>query len=70
MIFNIDACEILRFSSEIKACISLWLHSINIITTENIKIVIIWWLDVQPPVQSVPITTNVVSSNLVHGEVY
>jgi hypothetical protein len=49
---------------------SLWLHSINIITTENIKIVIIWWLDVQPPVQSVPITTNVVSSNLVHGEVY
>ena len=25
--------------------------------------VIIWWLDLQLPMQSVPITTNVVSSN-------
>ena len=31
---------------------------------------IVWWLDFQLPVQSVPITTNVVSSNPVHGEVY
>ena len=31
---------------------------------------IIWWLGFQLPVQSVPITTNVVSSNSVHGEVY
>jgi hypothetical protein len=30
----------------------------------------IWWLGFQLPVQSVPITTNVVSSNPVHGEVY
>jgi hypothetical protein len=28
------------------------------------------YLDLQLPVQSVPITTNVVSSNPVHGEVY
>ena len=28
------------------------------------------WLDLQLPVQSVPITTKVVSSNPVHGEVY
>ena len=27
-------------------------------------------LDLQLPVQSVPITTQVVSSNLIHGEVY
>jgi hypothetical protein len=27
-------------------------------------------LDLQLPMQSVPITTNVVSSNPVHGEVY
>ena len=27
-------------------------------------------LDLQLPVQSVPITTNVVNSNLVHGEMY
>jgi hypothetical protein len=27
-------------------------------------------LDLQLPVQSMPITTNVVSLNLVHGEVY
>jgi len=32
--------------------------------------VIVWYLDLQLPVQSVPITTKVVSSNPVHGEVY
>ena len=31
---------------------------------------IVWQLDVQLPVQSVPITTDVVSSNLDQGEVY
>ena len=30
---------------------------------------IISWLDLQLPVQSVPITTNVVNSNLVHGSI-
>jgi hypothetical protein len=34
-------------------------------------ILIVWLLDLQLPVQSVPIiTTKVVSSNLAHGEVY
>ena len=33
-------------------------------------VVVIVWLDLQLPMQSVPITTNVVSSNPVHGEVY
>jgi hypothetical protein len=32
--------------------------------------VIVWSLDLQPPVQSVSITTNIMSSNPVHGEVY
>ena len=32
--------------------------------------VIVWQLDLQLPIQSVPITTKVVSSNLVHGDVY
>ena len=32
--------------------------------------VIVWQLDLQLHVQSVPITTKVVSSNPVHGEVY
>ena len=31
---------------------------------------IVWWLDLQLHVQSVHITTKVVSSNPVHGEVY
>jgi hypothetical protein len=37
-----------------------------------VMVVIIWQLDIQLPVQSVhmPITTNVVSLNPVHGEVY
>ena len=33
-------------------------------------VVIVWFLDLQLPVQSVPMTTKVVSSNSVHGEVY
>jgi hypothetical protein len=33
-------------------------------------VVIIWQLDFQLPVQSVPITTKVVSLNPVHCEVY
>ena len=32
--------------------------------------VIVWKLDLQLPMQSVPITTDVVSSNLDQGEVY
>jgi hypothetical protein len=32
--------------------------------------VIAWLLDLQLPMQSVPITTDVVSSNPVQGEVY
>ena len=31
---------------------------------------IVWLLDLQLPVQSMPITTKVVSSNPVHGKVY
>ena len=33
-------------------------------------VMIVWWLDLQLPVQSVPITTKVVSSKPVHSEVY
>ncbi len=33
-------------------------------------VVIVWWLDLQLTMQLVPITTNVVSSNPAHGEVY
>ena len=33
-------------------------------------VVIVWQLDLQLPVQSVPIATKVVSSNPVHDEVY
>jgi hypothetical protein len=33
-------------------------------------VVLAWKLDLQLPVQSVPITTKVMSSNPVHGDVY
>ena len=33
-------------------------------------VMIVWLLDLQLPVHSVPITTKVVSSNPVHREVY
>jgi hypothetical protein len=35
-----------------------------------IVVVIVWYLDLHLPMQSVPITTKVVSLNPVHGEVY
>ena len=35
-----------------------------------VVVVIIWKVDLQLPVQSVPITINVVSFNPAHGEVY
>jgi hypothetical protein len=41
----------------------------NILNTFSETVVIVW-LDLQLPIQSVPITTKVVSSNPVHGEVY
>jgi hypothetical protein len=33
-------------------------------------VVIIWWLDIQLPVQSVPITNKVESLNPIHDKVY
>ena len=33
-------------------------------------VVIVWYMDLQLPVQSVPINTKVVRSNSIHGEVY
>ena len=33
-------------------------------------VMIVWYLDLQLPVQSVPITTKVVSSNPIHSKVY
>ena len=35
----------------------------------TIVVIIVWWFDLQLPMQSVPITTKV-SLNPVHGEVY
>jgi len=47
---------------------------LQIHTTKSVfpkaRVVIEWQLELQLPMQSVPITTNVVSSNPVHGELY
>jgi len=42
----------------------------NSSTIEAVMFVNVWWLDLQLPVQSVHITSNVVSSNPTHGEVH
>ena len=42
----------------------------NLLSAGAVVAVIEWELDIQLHVQSVPITTNVVSSNPAHGEVY
>jgi hypothetical protein len=36
----------------------------------TVVVVILWWFDLKILIQSVPITTKVVSSNAAHGEVY
>jgi hypothetical protein len=38
------------------------------ISTGVVVVMIVWLLDLQLPMQSVPITTNVVSSNPARGE--
>ena len=38
--------------------------------TKNLGVVMVWQFDLQLPVQSVPITTKIVSLNAIHGEVY
>ena len=48
---------------------SIWLVICNFIIKGPLVVVIAWYLDLQLPVQSVPIMIKVVSSNLVHGEV-
>jgi hypothetical protein len=45
-------------------------YHIYVRTWGAIVVVIVWLLDLQLPVQSMPITTEAVSSNPVHGEVY
>jgi hypothetical protein len=39
-------------------------------TPGAVMVVFVWQMELQLPVQSVPINTNVVSSNLDQGEVY
>ena len=46
------------------------LHLIQKVVCGAVVVVIVWQLDLQLPMQPVPITTDVVSSNLDQGEVY
>jgi hypothetical protein len=41
-----------------------------VVSNTSVVAVVVWLLDLQLPMQSVPITTDVVSSNLDQGEVY
>jgi len=45
-------------------------RNIKKINNGAVVVVIVWLFDLQLPVQSVPITTKVESSNPVHGELY
>ena len=42
----------------------------QVINVRAVVVVILWELDLQLPMQLVPITANVVSSNPAHGKVY
>ena len=56
--------EYLKFSVEaVVSCLLLTMSEAGVF-------VIVWKLDLQLPVQSVPITAKGVESNLAHGDVY
>ena len=50
--------------------LSISIKIIFLICSGTSVVVIVWQLELQLPVQSMPITTNVVSSNPSYGEVY
>ena len=70
MLCSVDRC--LSFYFRPLYCLSVFDLRLLItpVVSGTVVVVIAWWLDLQLPVQSVPITTKVVSSNPVHGEVY
>ena len=45
-------------------------HISHLISKVSVVVVNVWYLDLQLIVQSVPITTKVMSSNHAHGELY
>ena len=57
LIFNSNPLKILSKLHSSKIC---W----------AVMVVIVWYLDLQLPLQLMPMTTKVVSSNSVHGKVY
>ena len=64
----------LKFLSEVTGCrktqVSDRTDSTVFLILGAVVAVIVWWLDLQLPVQPVPITTKVISSNPIHGEEY
>ena len=70
MLCSVDRC--LSFYFRPLHCMSVFDLRLLItpVVSGAVVVVIARWLDLQLPGQSVPITTNVVSSNPVHREVY
>jgi len=61
--------EYMIFNSKMHIIITYTFNNIYFVTNKC-EVVIVWYLDLQHAMQSVPVTTKVVSSNLVHGEVF
>ena len=58
-------------SRQLNKYIYLYLHlNACLMSIGDVIVVIVWYLDWQLSMQSVPITTKVMSSNPAHGEVY
>ena len=62
-----DSCRICVICIYLLVAVS---NTFSVFQQGTVMVVIVWQLDLQLPVQSVSITTKVVSSNPVHGEVY
>ena len=65
-----DIDFVIGFLNSFDSMVFFGFHFIPYNIRGAVVLVIVWKLDLQLPVQSVPITIKIVSSNPVHGEVY
>ena len=65
-----DIDFVIGFLNSFDSMVFFGFHFIPYNIRGAVVLVIAWKLDLQLPVQSVPITIKIVSSNPVHGEVY
>jgi hypothetical protein len=70
LVLIVNATWIYFAKDKIDCYLTLSEQYVSHINCRAVVVVIVWYLDLQLPVQSVPITTKGVSSNSAHGDLY